>query len=241
MPDLKESSAAKTFFDFLNDQEQAYLHDHGRIEQFSSGQSLFEHGKKTQRVIILLEGRVKVVVPTDQGRESLLALRGPNDVLGELSALDHKPHAANVVAIGPIKALTISGKQFRFLVENSPRASLWLLTRMVTRLRESDRSRVEFGVSDTPGRVAGRIVELADRYGREVESGLLIDLPLSQEEMATWVGTTREGVNRALHTFRDLGWVETERRMITVLNLPALQKRAGVSVDPKVSQEEADE
>jgi CRP-like cAMP-binding protein len=54
-----------------------------------------------------------------------------------------------------------------------------------------------------------------------------IDLPITQEELASWVGSSREGVNKALHTLRGLRWVETERRAITVLDMEALRKRAG--------------
>jgi CRP/FNR family cyclic AMP-dependent transcriptional regulator len=86
---------------------------------------------------------------------------------------------------------------------------------------------VEFGTSDTIGRVAARLVELAERYGRPSEHGVRIDLPITQEELASWVGSSREGVNKALHTLRGLHWVETERRSITVLDVEALRRRAG--------------
>jgi CRP-like cAMP-binding protein len=98
---------------------------------------------------------------------------------------------------------------------------------VISRLREADRKRVEFGASDTIGRVAARLVELAQRYGRPAERGVRIDLPITQEELASWVGSSREGVNKALHTLKGLRWVETERRSITVLDLEALRRRAG--------------
>jgi CRP/FNR family transcriptional regulator, cyclic AMP receptor protein len=84
---------------------------------------------------------------------------------------------------------------------------LWILERLVTRLREADRKRAEFGASDTIGRVAARLVELASEYGREQPGGgIRIDLPITQEELASWVGSSREGVNKALHTLRGLRW-----------------------------------
>jgi CRP-like cAMP-binding protein len=100
----------------------------------------------------------------------------------------------------------------------------------VGRLREADRKRAEFGASDTIGRVAARLVELAADYGQEQPGGgVRIDLPITQEELASWVGASREGTNKALHTLRGLGWVETERRAITVTNLDALRERGGQS------------
>ena len=73
-----------------------------------------------------------------------------------------------------------------------------------------------------------RLVELAAEYGRpQPGGGVRIDLPITQEELASWVGSSREGVNKALHTLRGLRWVETERRAITVLDMDALRIRAG--------------
>ena len=119
---------------------------------------------------------------------------------------------------------------FRAFLERSPKAALWILTRLIARLREADRKRAEFGASDTIGRVAARLVELAADYGREQPGGgVRIDLPITQEELASWVGSSREGVNKALHTLRGLRWVETERRAITgARHGGAARKRAGL-------------
>ena len=82
--------------------------------------------------------------------------------------------------------------------------------------------------SATIGRVAARLVELASEYGqKQPGGGVRIDLPITQEELASWVGSSREGVNKALQTLRGLRWVETERRAITVLDMDALRQRAG--------------
>jgi CRP-like cAMP-binding protein len=130
--------------------------------------------------------------------------------------------------VDPVEALVIPTPDFRAFLERSPRASLWILTRLIARLREADRKRAEFGASDTIGRVAARLVELASDYGKPAPGGgILIDLPITQEELASWVGSSREGVNKALHTLRNLRWVGTERRAITVLDVEKLRERAG--------------
>jgi CRP-like cAMP-binding protein len=178
--------------------------------------------------MLLTKGRVKIASTSEEGRESVLAFRGPGEVLGELSAIDGQPRSAGVTAVDPVEALVVPTADFRAFLERSPAAALWILTRLIARLREADRKRAEFGASDTIGRVAARLVELASDYGREQPGGgVLIDLPITQEELASWVGSSREGVNKALHTLRGLGWVDTERRAITVLDMDALRQRAG--------------
>ena len=83
-----------------------------------------------------------------------------------------------------------------------------------------------FGAYDIAARVAGRLVELADRFGEAVPDGVRISVPLSQDELAGWVGASREAVAKALRVLRDRGLVTTGRRTMTVLDLDGLRGRA---------------
>lgn len=163
---------------------------------------------------------------TQDGKEVVLAFRGPGDLLGELSAIDGQPRSASVEAIESVEALAIATADFRaFLVEH-PEIALMLLEKLSRRLRDADRKRVEYGAHDTVGRVAARLLELADEYGEEDARGISIGLPLSQEELAGWTGSSREAVSKALRTLRGAGWVVTERRRITVCDPEALRRRS---------------
>jgi CRP/FNR family transcriptional regulator, cyclic AMP receptor protein len=221
------SAGDASFLDALTPEEVGWLQRAGVRRRFEGGTALFQEHQASDRVMLLMAGRVKIASVSEDGRESVLAFRGPGEVLGELSAIDGQPRSASVLAVEPVEAIVIPAPEFRAFLERTPRATLWLLTRVIARLREADRKRAEFGASDTIGRVAARLIELAERYGRPTEGGVRIDLPITQEELASWVGSSREGVNKALHTLRGLGWVETERRSITVVDSEALRRRAG--------------
>jgi CRP/FNR family cyclic AMP-dependent transcriptional regulator len=117
---------------------------------------------------------------------------------------------------------------FRALLAAEPSIAWKLLGTLSRRFRDADLKRVEFGASDTVGRVAARLVELADRYGEPAEGGIRITLPLSQDELGAWTGASRAGVAAALRTLRDLDWIQTQRRRITVRNRDALAARASV-------------
>jgi len=102
-----------------------------------------------------------------------------------------------------------------------------VLVRMLNRrLRDADRKRIEFLAQDTVGRVCSRLVELAERFGESGGEGVHIDLVISQEELAGWTGSSREAAIRALRSLRELGWIATSRRSITVLDLAELRRRA---------------
>ena len=198
----------------------------GRTRRYRRGATLIGEGTRPDLVVVLRSGRVKVTSVSGGGEEALLAVRGPGDLLGELSALDGQPSSATVSALDPVEALVVSADGFRAFLQAHPEAALRLLELLARRLRDADRKRLEFGAYDTVGRVASRLVELSQRFGQPTEQGLRIALPLTQEELAGWVGSSREAVSKALRWMRAHGWVETRRKAIVVLDLDALRRRA---------------
>jgi CRP-like cAMP-binding protein len=178
-------------------------------------------------VITVLQGRVRVSALASDGRELVLAFRGPGAIIGEIAALDEGRCSASVVAIDEVTAIVLTAPEFHQFLHARPEAAIALLKLLVHRLRDADRKRIEFAALDTPGRVAARIVELADRFGHQQPDGTtIITLTLSQEQLATWVGSSREATVKALAQLRNLGWVQTGRRHIQVHDLPALRRRS---------------
>ena len=169
---------------------------------------------------------------TADGRDVLLEIRGPGDVLGEQSAIEGEPRSATAVALEPVEALNVTAADFLSFVSRTPSAAMYMMRLLSSRLRDADDKRVGFAAQDTLGRVAARLVELGERYGAEHSDGdgatssLRIDLAITQEDLAAWTGTSREGVSRALQTLRSLNWVETGRRSIVILDLDALRGRS---------------
>lgn len=175
---------------------------------------------------IVLNGRVKISSFSDEGQEIVIAVRGSGELLGEDCFVDGEPHMATVTALGPVEALAVGTQAFAEFLEESSHARQVLLRTGYRRLREATRWRVVLGPRDTTGRVALRLVWLADHYGEPVGGRVHIRLSLSQEELAGWVGASREAVSKALRALRERGWIETHRRGITILNHDALRLHA---------------
>jgi CRP-like cAMP-binding protein len=176
--------------------------------------------------LVLLSGRVKVGITTAEGREIVLGFCGPGELIGELAVIDHEARSGTTQALEPVEALAIAAADFRAMIETRPGFAGALLRNLVRRFRNADQQRVEFAAARTLGRVASRLVELADRYGEPSRDGTAITLPISQEELAGWTGASREAVAKALHTLRALGAIRTERRRITVLDDDGLRRQA---------------
>jgi len=204
----------------------ALLREEGRPRRFRSGATLFHEGDHSDWIGLVTRGRVKISCYGADGRERLVAVVGPGELLGELSAIDSEPRSATATALEPLDVAVLTSEEFVALLEKSPGATLGILRSVIGRLRDSDKRRVEFGALDTVGRVGRLIIELAERYGEETDSVILIRLPLSQEELAGWAGASREAVVKALRQLRSRGWIETGRREIRVLDLPALVRRS---------------
>lgn len=214
------------FLSKLTDDEARAFEERGTTRKFARGGTIFAEDDRSDRVALITQGRVKISYHTAEGREVLLSVRGPSDLLGEMSVLDGLPRSATAVALDPVDALILSGEDFREFLRANPRVALLLLEMLSLRLREADAKRIEFGAFDTVGRVAQRLVELSARFGETTERGVRITLPLSQQELAAWTGASREAVSKALHSLRQRGLIETHRRGITVLDPEGLMRRA---------------
>jgi CRP/FNR family cyclic AMP-dependent transcriptional regulator len=103
--------------------------------------------------------------------------------------------------------------------------ALAMLRIVSERLFAADRRSIEFAAFDVLGRVSRRLSDLAEAVGRTVPEGVEIAIPLTQEELASWTGASREAVSRALGTLRGLGWIAVDRRRITVRDLDALSRQ----------------
>ena len=160
--------------------------------------TLFHEGDNAGPVMVLLSGRVKAVAVDAGGHEAIVALRGPGDLLGELSAIDGAPRSVTVTTLEPVEALVLAGSVFAAFLERRPRVALVILRMVAGRLRYADTRHADLASHDVVGRVASRLVELSERYGVEAGGRIEVELPLSQEEIASWVGASREAVSKAL-------------------------------------------
>ena len=215
-----------TFLALLSERDRDGLLALGGVRRFIRGERLMHQGEPGDRLLVLLEGHVKASFVDPGGREVVLSFRGPGDVLGELTFMRAEPRSTDVTAIEPVEARALAPSEFRAFLAQRPAAALTLIDVISRRLRDANLKRVQFGELDTVGRVAARLVELCERYGDRTEAGIQIGLPVTQNDLGSWTASSRAGVAGALRSMRELGWITTERRRITVLDVVALTRRA---------------
>lgn len=210
----------------LDGADRAALARIATIRDYEPGQVLVRQGERLRDVHVLLNGRAVVVRATPQGKDVLLALRGPGDTVGELAALDPAPRTATATALEALSSLVIPGDRFIDFLGERPSAMLAMLQLLARRHRESDRRLVDSRAQEAITRLARHLLELGARYGVASEQGLDLDIPLSQQQLADWVGVSREAVSGGLRRLREQDVVATGRLHITLLDVDRLRSVA---------------
>ena len=212
-------------FSALDDAEASSLRESMVLVKVSKGNTLFKDGDDGNLLYVVLEGKLKLGITSNDGRENLLSILGPGEMFGELSLFDPGPRTATATAVTDARLLSLAHDQVIGWVSEHPKVSLQLLGRLAQRLRRSNEVLADLVFSDVPGRVAKAIMDLGERFGVKKVDGLYVNHDLTQEELAQLVGASRETVNKALADFAGRGWVRLEPRSVVVLDIDRLSKR----------------
>jgi len=220
-----ERPTARSFWNALADPEREALAAAGVEEFFRAGAVLCRAGEDTSQVTIIDSGWAKVSVTDADGGEKILAVRGQGDVVGERAALTTQVRSATVTALDEVSAMVVPAERFAEFLRGHPRAAE-VLERQVTERREEDRAR-RFPAerAGAERRLAWLLLDLAQRRGGyQHTSAAMFTLPMSQQELADWAGTSADAVGRFLRSWRDRGIIargERSRRL-TVIDLDGL-------------------
>jgi CRP-like cAMP-binding protein len=198
-----------------------------RSRRFRHGEVLFHEGDPGDALFVVASGAVKVVVPSEEGDEAILATLRRGDFFGELALLDGAPRSASAIALEPTEVLTLPRDQFRVLVASQPAIRDALLTSLAGELRRLTTHVAELHFLDLTGRLAARLARLAQEHGERLPSGAIrLDAPLTQSDLAAMIGATRQSVNKLLGEFEADGLLLIERDSIVVPNLDRLSRTA---------------
>lgn len=192
----------------------------------NKGQILFHEGERGDRLYIITDGKMKLGHTSSDGRESLLAVLGPAELLGELSLFDPGPRTATATALTDVSLMGLGHAALRPWLTGRPEVAEALLGALAQRLRRTNEQMADLVFSDVPGRVAKTLLELGEKFGRQLPDGTHVTHDMTQEELAQLVGASRETVNKALADFAARGWIRLESRSVVLLDPERLERRA---------------
>jgi CRP/FNR family cyclic AMP-dependent transcriptional regulator len=202
-----------------------------RIRTFRRGSYLFREGDAGSHLHMVVDGQVKIGRIGRGGGEVVYAIAGPGEVFGELSLFDEDgERTADAQALEPTECLVIAKAPLLKFLRARPQLLLRVIASLSAYIKRKDSTIGDAAFLDIPGRVAVKLVELADANGRQTSDGIIIGLNLNQRTLAAMVGATRENVNRALRRFSDLGYIRVDHGSVTVLNRDQLLHRGSSDV-----------
>jgi CRP/FNR family transcriptional regulator, cyclic AMP receptor protein len=220
-------ASSQGFWDLLSPAERRLLWSLGTDKKYLPGATMCIQGDPATHLFVLISGWVKVLSVTDGGQETVLALRGDGDIVGEAAGDTVGRRNATMQAINTVQALIVSYDRFTSFLDSNPGASRAYRRTMAQRMSSVDMALRRRAVTSGGQRLAGLLLDLAARHGSQGDGVLEIALPLTQEELASLVGTSRATVTRALNNWRKRGFIRTGQRRITLIDVPGLRRTAG--------------
>jgi CRP/FNR family transcriptional regulator, cyclic AMP receptor protein len=195
---------------------------------YKRGQLIFHQGDRGEALFIVVEGLVKVFVTSEEGDEMVLVTLGPNEVFGELSLVDGGTRSASAEAVEKTRLLALSRSTLLSLLAESPQWTEALLRSLGEALRRLTEQASDLVFLDLHGRVAKLILGMARPAASGDGAAVVLDLHLTQTDLAAMVGGSRQSVNQILHAFERRGYLEVRGRHIAINDLEALRRRAGM-------------
>ncbi len=206
------------FWDALSPDDRQAVEAIAARRTYDRGETVFLEGDTPSHVLVILRGQLKLTRSTADGRSVLIEIRRAGAVVGESGPIDAQPRGAAAVALTTLEVLVIPADAFLQLLADRGTVALRVIATLVERLRESSVRRLESGTSDAVTRLAGRLVELSEDTAAAADGSVVLDLTLTQQDLAEWIGVSRDAVVLAFRQLRQLELVETGRQQITLLD-----------------------
>lgn len=216
-------SSLKLFADLEPEQlEQIALRAHQRT--FALGVTLFHQDMPGTMMYMIESGSVRVISIGRTGQELTLNVLGPGEIFGELSILDGKQRSATAITLEPTVVWLLSQADLKEFMGNYPPVNQAMMQILVERVRDTARRLEAMTFQDVLGRLAFELLSLAERSGQTCEDGIEITIPLTQVDLASMVGATRESVNKAVSILRSEELVDVDGTRWVLQNPTGMQR-----------------
>jgi CRP/FNR family transcriptional regulator, cyclic AMP receptor protein len=188
--------------------------------------ALFVPGSPSTNIYFIDTGSVRLTKPSPDGRSFvILALLGEGDLLGD-AAWEFGTHDCSAETLEESRIYQLSRETLEVFVRENPRFALRLVQVVGMRLKQAQERIEDLVFRQVPSRVAKLLINLAENHGKMTPSGIVLDVPLTHQEIADFVGSSRVTVTQVLNRFRSRNWVGIKSKKVTIRNLAALEELA---------------
>jgi CRP/FNR family cyclic AMP-dependent transcriptional regulator len=213
-------------FTGLNETDLSELETHLVYRHYPKNQIIFHKGDEGSNLYIIKKGSARVILPSPQGEEVILAILTAGEIIGELSFIDGKNRSATVEVLEDTEMLLLSRHDFFNFLSKRFDAVLRILAILTQRLRETDNLIEEAYFLDITSRVARKIISLGKQFGINEHGVIKINIRITQSNLAAMVGASRESVNKQIRVFKQKGLVSMDKGYLEILDHVRLARRA---------------
>ncbi len=218
-----QTLAKAGIFSGLTDNELRFLAQRAILRQYSAGETVFSEGEPCSGLYVVESGQVRIFKSSASGREQVLSIDGPGSSIAELPVFDGGSYPASVAAISDATLLFVSKQDFQALCLAHPQVALKVLRVVGARLRRLVGIIEELSFTTVRHRLASFLVRLAQKEGKGTAEGVEITVPVSNQELASQIGTVRELVSRNLSRLQAEGMIKIDGRSVVICDLKSLE------------------
>ncbi|HET7745835.1 MAG TPA: Crp/Fnr family transcriptional regulator [Vicinamibacteria bacterium] len=216
MMDEQELLRTVPIFSELTDADITSLARLSQRRRYPKDQVVFFENEEGDFFFMIVEGRIKVSILGDDGREVILSMLGPGDFFGEMALLDNEPRSATAIAAEETELLSLHRNDFQSVLTENRSIQTALIKILSGRLRRANHQISTLALLDVYGRVARVILDMAREEGRRLKDGRIAFRRATHQEIANRIGTTRETVTRMLKDLERQGLIHVEGREMVV-------------------------
>jgi len=198
------------------------FHEYG----YAPNETICFAGDPAEYLFVVADGRIKLMRHSLSGKNVLLDMLTPGEFFGSLSALSGDVYPDTAEAQTQSCVLSINAVDFHRILEKHPKVALKVLEITTTRLREAQERVRQLSALTVEGRVANVLLVLGKKFGKRSDVGLLIESPLTRDDLAAMTGTTTESASRVMSQFQKDGLIQTGRKWVSILDQKALEQIA---------------
>jgi CRP/FNR family transcriptional regulator len=211
------------FFSLLTEEELNLIDNIASQTDFKKGEYIFFEGEKGDKFYIIKNGQVKLTKMIKNGDEQILNIFSDHDIIAEIVAFDKGVYPASAVTMTDTEVIVFDQSELENLILKHPSIGVKLLREMSGRLRRAQQNVRDLALKDSSARVAGLLIFLAEKYGKKKKERVILDISLTQQELASMIGSSRETVSRVLGQFESEDLIKTSRKKIIIYKLDKIK------------------
>jgi len=183
-----------------------------QLHKYKKNSIIITEGERSDSLYIVNQGKIKIYISDEEGKEILLRVLGPGEYFGELAVLDQKPRSASAITLCDSNLSVITSKDFKQCLQNNPEVAVNLLQVLASCLRDATESQRQLGLMD----VYGRLIITLQSLSRKDNGIHILEPKPTQQDLASKIGASREMVSRILKYLKDGGYIEITKTSIVI-------------------------